>query len=250
MYILEIKEEASQRCMTASQASGNASVSPQRLICPGNMARKPPFYHKKLEHHVILEIHWARNIKKSDFKVSYAISIAQFGFKEWSWLIGGFNPTNMSHLNQLSQVWSIYHHISIVEKRDQFWNLHPVKSDLGMFWFRVSIRWKTSFLCSWASLRMARQPWPAICGMLSDISYVYFMMFELKMYCIYIYIYILLYDILCVYIYIYTSYTMYILDILLSTPGKKLIIDMNIPLSNHFTIHPPGDNNHAFHGQC
>jgi hypothetical protein len=24
-----------------------------------------------------------------DFKVSHAISIAQFGFKEWSWLIGG-----------------------------------------------------------------------------------------------------------------------------------------------------------------
>ena len=102
-------------------------------------------------------------------------------------------------------------------------------------------------LCSWAaSLRMARQPWPAICGMPSDISYVYFMMFELKMYYI-IYIYISLYDILYIYM---ICHIQCILDILLSTPGHKLIIDMNIPLSNHFTIHPPGDNNHALHGQC
>ena len=33
----------------------------------------------------------------------------------------------------------------------------------------------------------------------------------------------------------------YYVNIFLSTTGHKLIIDMNIPLSNHFTIHPPGD---------
>ena len=55
----------------------------------------------------------------------------------------------------------------------------------------------------------------------------------------YVYIYI--------YIYVYICHIQCILDILLSTTGHKLIIDMNIHLSNHFTIHPPGDNNHALH---
>ena len=44
-------------------------------------------------HHVIVEKYIGQETSKKwgfkDFKVSHAISIAQFGFKEWSWLIGG-----------------------------------------------------------------------------------------------------------------------------------------------------------------
>ena len=153
------------------------------------------------------------------------------------------NPTNIRVIS--TNDLRFFVHISIVEKREPFRNLHPVFRATSMvcFGFAFPYHDEKHLKCSWAaSLRMARQPWPAICGMCS----VYFMMFELKMYYI---IYILLNDILCIYIYIYVyiCHIQCILDILLSTTGHKLIIDMNIPLSNHFTIHPPGDNNHALH---